>query len=97
MTTVKVNKDYQFITLSRTTITTSKESKISITGNITDKNKNLLAATRLNKKIGGVDIVNITSTDGKISYEYTVTQSKGTYDITVKALKATITCTMLNI
>ena len=87
-TTLKINKDYQFITLSRTTITTSKGSKITITGNITDKNKNLLAGTKINIKIGGVDIANITSTDGKISYEYTVTQSKGTYDITVKALES---------
>lgn len=51
----------------------------------TAKNKNILAGTKINIKISGVDIANITTTDGKINYEYTVTQPKGTYDITVKA------------
>ena len=87
-TTLKINKDYQFITLTQSTITTSKGSKITISGNVTDKNRNLLSGTKLNIKIGGVDIANITSSNGKFNYEYTVTQSKGTYDITVKALES---------
>lgn len=87
-TTLKISKDYQFINLEKTTITTSKGSKISINGNITDKNRNLLAGTKLNIKIGGVTIANITLKDGKFNYEYTVTQTKGTYDVTVKALES---------
>ena len=84
-TTLKINKDYQFITLTQSTITTSKGSNINITGNITDKNKKLLSGTLINIKIGGVDIANITSTDGKFNYEYTTTQNKGTYDILITA------------
>ena len=61
---------------------------ITINGNITDKNRNLISGTKLNIKIGGVDIANITSKDGKFNYEYTVTQNKGTYDITIKALES---------
>jgi len=87
-TTLKINKDYQFIYIPETTITTNKGSKISISGNITDKNRNLLSGTKLNIKIGGVDLANITSKDGKFNYEYTVTQNKGTYDITIKALES---------
>lgn len=87
-TTLKINKDYQFITLTQSTITTTKGSKITISGNVTDKNRNLLSGTKLNIKIGGVDIANITSNNGKFNYEYTVTQAKGTYDITVKALES---------
>lgn len=87
-TTLKISKEYQFISLAQSTITTSKGTKISITGNITDKNKNLLSGTKLNIKIGGQDIANITSTNGKFNYEYTVTQNKGTYDILVTALEA---------
>lgn len=52
------------------------------------KNKNFLTGTKINIKIGLVDIANITTTDGKINYEYTVTHSKVTYDITVKSLES---------
>ena len=82
-TTLKINKDYQFINLKKTTITTSKGSKITINGNITDKNKNLITGSKLNIKIAGIDIANITSKDGKFNYEYTTTQKKGTYDILI--------------
>lgn len=81
--TLKINKDYQFISLEKTTITTSKESKITINGNITDKNKKLITGSKLNIKVAGVNIANITSNDGKFSYEYTTTQNNGTYDILV--------------
>ena len=84
-TTLKINKDYQFINLKKTTITTSKGSKITINGNITDKNKNLITGSKLNIKIAGADIANITSKDGKFNYEYTTTQKKGTYDILITA------------
>ena len=52
---------------------------------VTDKNKNLITGSKLNIKIAGVDIANITSTDGKFNYEYTTTQNKGTYDILITA------------
>lgn len=81
--TLKINKDYQFISLEKTTITTSKQSKITINGNITDKNKKLITGSKLNIKVAGETIANITSNDGKFSYEYTTTQNKGTYDILV--------------
>jgi len=84
-TTLKISKDYQFINLEKTTITTSKGSKITITGNVTDKNRNLITGSKLNIKIAGADIVNITSTNGKFNYEYTTTQNKGTYDILITA------------
>jgi len=84
-TTLKISKDYQFINLEKTTITTNKGSKITITGNITDKNRNLITESKLNIKIAGIDIANITSTDGKFNYEYTTTQNKGTYDILITA------------
>ena len=87
-TTLKINKDYQFITLTKTIITTSKGSTITITGNITDKYRNLVKGSKVNIKIDGTDIANITSTDGKINYEYTATQEQGTYDITLKALES---------
>ncbi|RAP49629.1 MAG: hypothetical protein BZ138_07485, partial [Methanosphaera sp. rholeuAM270] len=79
-------KAYQYVNIASTTITTTSGSKIYLTGNITDKNKNLIPGTKVNIKIGGVDIANITSTDGKINYEYTVTQSKGTYNVLLTAL-----------
>ena len=81
--TLKINKDYHFISLEKTTITTSKQSKITINGNITDKNKNPITGSRLNIKVAGETIANITSNDGKFSYEYTTTQNNGTYDILV--------------
>ena len=82
-TTLKISKDYQFINLEKTTITINKGSKITITGNITDKNKNLITQSKLNIKIAGIDIANITSKDGKFTYDYTTTQNKGTYDILI--------------
>ena len=85
-TTLTVKKAYQYVNVVTSTITTTSGSKIYITGNITDKNKNLIAGTKLNIKIGGVDIANITSTNGKFNYEYTVTQTKGTYNILLTAL-----------
>ncbi|WP_289003400.1 Ig-like domain repeat protein [uncultured Methanosphaera sp.] len=85
-TTLTVKKAYQYVNVVTSTITTTRGSKIYITGNITDKNKNLIAGTKLNIKIGGVDIANITSTNGKFNYEYTVTQTKGTYNILLTAL-----------
>ena len=84
-TTLKVNKAYQYINMATTTITTTSGSKIYITGNITDKNKNLIANSKVNLKIAGREITNITTTNGKFNYEYTVTQSKGTYDILLTA------------
>ena len=86
--TLKINKDYQFISLEKTTITTSKQSEITINGNITDKNKNLITGSRLNIKVAGVNIANITSNDGKFSYEYTTTQNNGTYDILLTVQEA---------
>ena len=87
-TTLTVKKAYQYVNVAATTITTNSGSKIYITGNITDKNKNLISNTKLNIKIAGKEITNISSTNGKFNYEYTVTQNKGTYDITVKALES---------
>jgi hypothetical protein len=84
-TTLKISKDYQFINLEKTTITTNKGSKITINGNITDKNNKLITGSKLNIEIAGIDIANITSKDGKFNYEYTTTQNKGTYDILITA------------
>ena len=75
-TTLTVKKAYQYVNVASTTITTTSGSKIYITGNVTDKNKNLITNTKLNIKIAGKEISNITSTNGKFNYEYTVTQSK---------------------
>ncbi len=86
-TTLKISKDYQFINFQETTITSNTGSRITIKGNITNKYKNLLPNTKLNIKIGNTDISNITSTDGTFTYEYTVTETKGTYDVTLTALE----------
>ena len=86
-TTLKINKEYQFINIPEATITTNTESRITITGNITNKYKTLLPNTKINIKIGNTDISNITSTDGTFTYEYTPTVPKGTYDITLTALE----------
>lgn len=85
-TTLTVKKAYQYINVASTSITTTSGSKIYITGNITDKNKNLISNTKINIKIAGKEITNITLTNGKFSYEYTVTQTKGTYNMLLTAL-----------
>jgi len=55
-TTLKISKDYQFINIQETTITTNTGSRIIITGNVTDKYKKLLTNTKLNIKIGNTYI-----------------------------------------
>ena len=85
-TTLTVKKAYKYVNILSTSITTTSGSKIYITGNVTDKNKNLLSNTKINIKIAGKEITNITSTDGRFNYEYTVTQSKGTYNMLLTAL-----------
>lgn len=85
-TTLTVKKAYQYVNVAATNITTTSGSKIYITGNITDKNKNLITNTKINIKIAGKEITNITTNNGKFNYEYTVTQPKGTYNVLLTAL-----------
>lgn len=85
---IKIQKDYQFIGVQYTLIKAENTKTITINGNITNRYKKLITSpTTIKIKIAGKEINNITTTDGKFTYQYTIPNEleKGTYDITLKA------------
>lgn len=85
---LKIQKEYQFINVATTQIKAYTNSKIHITGNITDKHKKLVTTnTTLTINIAGKNISSITTNTGRYSYEYTLPSDlgSGTYDVVVMA------------
>lgn len=85
---LKIQKEYQFINVATTQIKAYTNSKIHITGNITDKHKKLVTTnTTLTINIAGKNISSITTNTGRYSYEYTLPADlgSGTYDVVVMA------------
>lgn len=84
---VYTQKDYQFLNIQNTYIKTTTGNTITITGNITNRNKKLITtATTINMRIAGTDIKDITTTTGTFTITTTITQNKGTYDMTLYAV-----------
>jgi len=88
--TIKLNikKNYQFINIPNI-LNISSGSILTINGNISDKNRNLINNSRVNLHINGIDRENITANDGKFTINYNTTNlTHGTYDMTLKVLES---------
>ncbi|OED29921.1 hypothetical protein [Methanosphaera sp. WGK6] len=89
-TTLSLIKDYQFLHVPYTLITTNTNKKIVIIGNITNRyNKLITTNTILNIQLANINLTTITTNNGKFTYNYTLPTNinTGTYDITIKALE----------